>query len=134
MFLLQPIANEDEEAALELIRHPRSVVTFSDAGAHVSQIMDNSLQTHLLSYWVREKQALTLEGGDRPAGGRQALEADRRGHPRHRGEWRGAAAREPAHRRGPGAAAALRPARLRAGGHAIGGTAGLTPWRRRDRP
>jgi N-acyl-D-aspartate/D-glutamate deacylase len=61
MFLLQPIANEDEEAALELIRHPRSVVTFSDAGAHVSQIMDNSLQTHLLSYWVREKQALTLE-------------------------------------------------------------------------
>ena len=39
----------------------RSVVTFSDAGAHVSQIMDNSLQTHLLSYWVREKQAFTLE-------------------------------------------------------------------------
>ncbi|HKX08325.1 MAG TPA: amidohydrolase family protein [Stellaceae bacterium] len=60
-FFLQPIANEDEAAALELIRHPRTVVTFSDAGAHVSQIMDNSLQTHLLSYWVREKQALTLE-------------------------------------------------------------------------
>jgi N-acyl-D-amino-acid deacylase len=60
-FFLQPIANEDEAAALELIRHPRTVVTFSDAGAHVSQIMDNSLQTHLLSYWVREKQAFTLE-------------------------------------------------------------------------
>ena len=60
-FFLQPIANEDEAAALELIRHPRTVVTFSDAGAHVSQIMDNSLQSHLLSYWVREKQALTLE-------------------------------------------------------------------------
>jgi N-acyl-D-aspartate/D-glutamate deacylase len=37
------------------------VVTFSDSGAHVSQIMDNSLQTHLLSHWVREKQALPLE-------------------------------------------------------------------------
>jgi N-acyl-D-amino-acid deacylase len=60
-FFLQPIANEDEAAALELIRHPRTVVTFSDAGAHVSQIMDNSLQSHLLSYWVREKQAFTLE-------------------------------------------------------------------------
>ena len=61
MFLLQPIANEDQVAALELINHPRTVVTFSDAGAHVSQIMDNSLQTHLLSYWVREKQAFPLE-------------------------------------------------------------------------
>ena len=46
---------------LEMMRHPRSVVTFSDSGAHVSQIMDSSLQSHVLSYWVREKQALTLE-------------------------------------------------------------------------
>ncbi len=61
LFLLQPVANEDQDIALELIKHPRTVVTFSDAGAHVSQIMDNSLQTHLLSHWVREKQALTLE-------------------------------------------------------------------------
>ena len=60
-FFLQPIANENQEHALELIKHPRTVVTFSDSGAHVSQIMDASLQTHLLSYWVREKQALTLE-------------------------------------------------------------------------
>lgn len=44
-----------------MMRHPRSVVTFSDSGAHVSQIMDSSLQTHVLSHWVREKQALTLE-------------------------------------------------------------------------
>ena len=48
-----------------MIKHPRSVVTFSDSGAHVSQIMDSSLQTHLLSYWVREKEALTLEGAIR---------------------------------------------------------------------
>ncbi len=61
VFFLQPIANEDHDAALELIKHPRTVVTFSDSGAHVSQLMDASLQTHLLSYWVRAKQALTLE-------------------------------------------------------------------------
>src|SRR5678810_420742 len=60
-FFLQPIANENQEHALELIKHPRTVVTFSDSGAHVSQIMDSSLQTHLLSHWVREKQAFTLE-------------------------------------------------------------------------
>src|SRR5207245_1688709 len=47
--------------APELMKHPRTVVTFSDSGAHVSQIMDASLQTHLLSYWVRAKQALALE-------------------------------------------------------------------------
>lgn len=61
LFFIQPIANEDQDVALEMMKHPRSVVTFSDSGAHVSQIMDNSLQTHLLSHWVREKQAFTLE-------------------------------------------------------------------------
>jgi N-acyl-D-amino-acid deacylase len=60
-FMMQPIANESQADALELMKHPRTVVTFSDSGAHVSQIMDNSLQTHLLSHWVREKQAFTLE-------------------------------------------------------------------------
>jgi N-acyl-D-amino-acid deacylase len=60
-FMIQPVANENQTEALELMKHPRSVVTFSDSGAHVSQIMDASLQTHLLSHWVRGKQAFTLE-------------------------------------------------------------------------
>jgi N-acyl-D-aspartate/D-glutamate deacylase len=60
-FFLQPLANEDQDYALELMRHPRTVTTFSDSGAHVSQLMDSSLQTHLLSHWVRAKQAFTLE-------------------------------------------------------------------------
>ncbi|MGH8598498.1 MAG: amidohydrolase family protein, partial [Gammaproteobacteria bacterium] len=61
VFFRQPLANEDQEHALEMMRHPRSVVTFSDSGAHVAQIMDSSLQTHLMSHWVRDKQAFTLE-------------------------------------------------------------------------
>ena len=61
LFFLQPLANEDQDFALELMRHPRTVTTFSDSGAHVSQLMDSSLQTHLLSHWVRGKQAFTLE-------------------------------------------------------------------------
>jgi len=60
-FFMQPLANEDQDYALELMRHPRTVTTFSDSGAHVSQLMDSSLQTHLLSHWVRKKQAFTLE-------------------------------------------------------------------------
>ena len=56
-----PINNEDDDAVLAMMKHRHSVVTFSDSGAHVSQIMDSSLQTNVFSQWVRERQALTLE-------------------------------------------------------------------------
>ena len=56
-----PINNEDDADVLAMMKHPHSVTTFSDSGAHVSQIMDSSLQTHIFSQWVRERQALTLE-------------------------------------------------------------------------
>ncbi|HCO61870.1 MAG TPA: hypothetical protein DIT58_16970, partial [Porticoccaceae bacterium] len=46
-FFLQPLINENQDHVLEMMKHPRSVVTFSDSGAHVSQIMDSSLQTHV---------------------------------------------------------------------------------------
>ena len=61
LFFRQPLANENQEDALALMRNPYSCVTFSDSGAHVSQIMDSSLQTHLLSHWVREREAFSLE-------------------------------------------------------------------------
>ena len=60
-FFVHPVANETQDDVLEMMRNPRAVVTFSDSGAHVSQIIDSSLQTHLLSHWAREKQAFTLE-------------------------------------------------------------------------
>jgi len=60
-FFRQPLANENQDDALELMRNKHSVVTFSDSGAHVSQIMDTSLQTHLLSHWVRDREEFTLE-------------------------------------------------------------------------
>ena len=52
-FFVQPLFNENLDDVLEMMKHPRSVVTFSDSGAHVSQIMDSSLQTQVLAYWVR---------------------------------------------------------------------------------
>jgi N-acyl-D-aspartate/D-glutamate deacylase len=52
---------QDEDVLLRALRHPRAVMTFSDSGAHVSQIADSSIHTHLLGYWVREREEFTLE-------------------------------------------------------------------------
>lgn len=58
---VQPLVNEQPDHVLGMLKHPRTLATFSDSGAHVCQEMGSSLQTHLLSYWVRQKQAFTLE-------------------------------------------------------------------------
>ncbi len=58
---VQPLVNESPDDVLGLLKHPRTLATFSDSGAHVCQEMGSSLQTHLLSYWVRNKQQFTLE-------------------------------------------------------------------------
>jgi N-acyl-D-aspartate/D-glutamate deacylase len=58
---VQPIVNESPADVLGILKHPRTLATFSDSGAHVCQEMGSSLQTHLLSYWVRAKQQFTLE-------------------------------------------------------------------------
>jgi N-acyl-D-aspartate/D-glutamate deacylase len=51
---------QDEEVLLRALRHPRAVMTFSDSGAHLSQIADSSIHTHLLGHWVRDRQEFTL--------------------------------------------------------------------------
>ena len=58
---VQPLVNETPEAVGGMLRHPRALATFSDSGAHVCQEMGSSLQTHMLSYWVRDKRAFSLE-------------------------------------------------------------------------
>jgi N-acyl-D-aspartate/D-glutamate deacylase len=58
---VQPIVNERPADVLGILKHPRTLATFSDSGAHVCQEMGSSLQTHLLHYWLREKQQFTLE-------------------------------------------------------------------------
>jgi N-acyl-D-aspartate/D-glutamate deacylase len=58
---VQPLVNESPDDVLGILQHPRTLATFSDSGAHVCQEMGSSLQTHLLSYWVRKKQRFTLE-------------------------------------------------------------------------
>ena len=58
---VQPLVNETPDDVLGILKHPRTLATFSDSGAHVCQEMGSSLQTHLLSYWVRKRGAFTLE-------------------------------------------------------------------------
>jgi N-acyl-D-amino-acid deacylase len=64
MFFIAPSNNEDQDYVIAMIRHPRSCVTFSDSGAHVSSVI-NPVQTHLLGHWVRNAQAITLEAAVR---------------------------------------------------------------------
>ena len=60
-FFVQTNSPFDTEAVKTAMKHPRTVMAFSDAGAHVSQMSDCSIQTHLLAYWVRDRGDFTLE-------------------------------------------------------------------------
>src|SRR5262249_45296590 len=58
---VQPVIEFPDDDVVAVMKHPRTVMTFSDSGAHVSQIVDCSIQTHLLGYWVRAREVFTLE-------------------------------------------------------------------------
>ncbi len=64
-FFSQTFAPFDHDAVRTAMLHPRSVTGFSDAGAHVSQMSDCSLPTHLLAHWVRDRGDFSLEEGVR---------------------------------------------------------------------
>jgi N-acyl-D-aspartate/D-glutamate deacylase len=60
-FFFQTISPFDYDRVRGAMKHPRTVPTFSDAGAHVSQMADFSIHTHLLAHWVRDRGDFTLE-------------------------------------------------------------------------
>ena len=64
LFFIQPSFNQDQNAVLAMMRHPNTVVTFSDAGAHVATTV-NPIHGHLLGHWVRNEQAIPLESAIR---------------------------------------------------------------------
>jgi len=59
------LMNSDEDAVARLIRHPHSLVSLSDAGAHLTFFNDAGFGLHLLGHWVRERGALALADGVR---------------------------------------------------------------------
>jgi N-acyl-D-aspartate/D-glutamate deacylase len=52
--------NSDEEAVGRMLQHPASMVSLSDAGAHLTFFNDAGYGLHLLGHWVRELGVLTL--------------------------------------------------------------------------
>ncbi|MCB2078370.1 MAG: amidohydrolase family protein [Novosphingobium sp.] len=60
LFFFQPFTGQADEDLVKTLRHPASVMTFSDAGAHVSQIADASIHSHLIAYFCRKTGLLSL--------------------------------------------------------------------------
>ena len=54
------LLNYDEAGVGRMLRHPCSMVSLSDAGAHLTFFNDAGFGLHLLGHWVRERGVLTL--------------------------------------------------------------------------
>jgi N-acyl-D-aspartate/D-glutamate deacylase len=59
------LLNSDDAAVARVLSHPASAIALSDAGAHLSFFCDAGFGLHLLGYWVRERDVMTLEEGVR---------------------------------------------------------------------
>ena len=54
------LLNSDEQAVGRMLNHPHSLVSLSDAGAHLTFFNDAGFGLHLLGHWVREVGAMSL--------------------------------------------------------------------------
>jgi len=55
------LLNSDEDEVARLISHPDSIVSLSDAGAHMTFFCDAGFGLHLLGHWVRDKRLMPME-------------------------------------------------------------------------
>ncbi|HLX81806.1 MAG TPA: amidohydrolase family protein [Burkholderiales bacterium] len=55
------LLNSDEQAVGRMLNHPHSLVSLSDAGAHLTLFNDAGFGLHLLGHWVRDLGILKLE-------------------------------------------------------------------------
>ena len=54
------LLNSDEEAVGRMLNHPHSIVSLSDAGAHLTFFNDAGFGLHLLGHWARELGAMAM--------------------------------------------------------------------------
>ena len=54
------LLNSDEQAVGRMLNHPHSLVSLSDAGAHLTFFNDAGFGLHLMGHWVREVGAMSL--------------------------------------------------------------------------
>tara|TARA_B100001250_G_scaffold46528_1_gene36462 strand:+ start:4 stop:990 length:987 start_codon:yes stop_codon:yes gene_type:complete len=66
------LLNSDEEAVGRLLKHPRSNITLSDAGAHLTFFNDAGYGLYLLENWVRKNKLMSKEEAIYNLTGKQA--------------------------------------------------------------
>lgn len=54
------LLNSDEEAVGRMLNHPHSLVSLSDAGAHLTFFNDAGFGLHLLGHWARDLGAMSM--------------------------------------------------------------------------
>ena len=54
------LLNSDEDAVGRMLNHPHSIVSLSDAGAHLTFFNDAGFGLHLLGHWARERKAMSM--------------------------------------------------------------------------
>ena len=54
------LLNSDTDAVAKMLNHPHSLVSLSDAGAHLTFFNDAGFGLHLLGYWSRDMGAMSL--------------------------------------------------------------------------
>ena len=52
--------NSDEEAVGRMLNHPHSIVSLSDAGAHLTFFNDAGFGLHLMGHWARELGTMSM--------------------------------------------------------------------------
>jgi N-acyl-D-amino-acid deacylase len=57
--------NNNDDGVAPLLKHPASVITLSDAGAHLNYMCDAGFGLYFLAHWVRETGHFTLAEGIR---------------------------------------------------------------------
>ena len=54
------LLNSDDSAVARLLNHPHSLISLSDAGAHLTFFNDAGFGLHLLGHWVRDRGVMPL--------------------------------------------------------------------------
>jgi N-acyl-D-amino-acid deacylase len=55
------LLNSDESAVGKMLAHPNSLISLSDAGAHLTFFNDAGFGLHLLGYWSRDLGVMTMQ-------------------------------------------------------------------------
>ena len=61
------LLNSDEEAVGRMLNHPHSIVSLSDAGAHLTFFNDAGFGLHLMGHWARDLGVMSMRRSRAPA-------------------------------------------------------------------